>query len=191
MCFAAFSGTIGRNMKLLIAMLLALVLPTCATAACYTVYDKNDRVLFQDSAAPVDLSRPISEQVRATWPDGNMVMAPDSPQCVAIDGRRDRGTVFPDNLAASVQPDGKRRATAAKPYSTALVSASNVADVLSGLEDSGVAHASQAGNSGGRAGGSVYVHGYYRANGTFVAAHWRAAPGTGRGASSGHSRGRR
>jgi hypothetical protein len=41
------------------------------------------------------------------------------------------------------------------------------------------------GHDGGGHGGSVYVHGYTRSNGTTVAPYWRSAPGTAGSSSSG------
>jgi hypothetical protein len=42
-------------------------------AACYTVYDGSDRVVYQGQEAPVDLSQPLNRAIQARFPGGHMV----------------------------------------------------------------------------------------------------------------------
>jgi hypothetical protein len=42
-------------------------------AACYTVYDRSDRVVYQSLDAPVDMSRPLHETLPLRFPGGHMV----------------------------------------------------------------------------------------------------------------------
>jgi len=42
-------------------------------AACYTVYDPSDRVVYHESIPPVDMSRPIHETLSARFPGGHMI----------------------------------------------------------------------------------------------------------------------
>jgi len=62
-----------------LAVLLAL--PSLANANCYSIYDANNRLAFQSTIAPVDLSARISEAMRARFPGGHLVMIPDDSDC--------------------------------------------------------------------------------------------------------------
>lgn len=41
--------------------------------ACFTVYDRSDRVVYQSQTPPVDMSRPLHETVPARFPGGHMI----------------------------------------------------------------------------------------------------------------------
>ena len=55
--------------------LLALLLALAAgqALACYTVYDRSGRVVYNEATPPVDMSRPIHETLPARFPDAHMV----------------------------------------------------------------------------------------------------------------------
>ncbi len=46
-------------------------------AACYTVYDRSDRVVYQSEKAPVDMSRPLHETLSERFPGGHMIFGGD------------------------------------------------------------------------------------------------------------------
>jgi hypothetical protein len=58
-----------------IQTLLCCVLGFAAThaAACFTVYDRADRVVYQSQTPPVDMSRPLHETLPARFPGGHMI----------------------------------------------------------------------------------------------------------------------
>jgi hypothetical protein len=58
-----------------------LVLPSLASANCYSIYDAQNRLAFQSTIAPVDLSARISEAMRARFPGGHLIMIPDDSDC--------------------------------------------------------------------------------------------------------------
>ena len=61
-------------MKLKLALLCSIAFASVnATAACYTVYDRANHVLYNSQAAPVDMSRPLHETVPFAFPGGSMV----------------------------------------------------------------------------------------------------------------------
>jgi hypothetical protein len=60
----------------LVASLLGLAAP--AFAACYTVYDQANHIMFQSDRPPVDMSRPLHETVPQRFPGGQMVFDVDS-----------------------------------------------------------------------------------------------------------------
>jgi hypothetical protein len=64
--------TIMRCWKFLLPSLLGLACVQ-AVAGCYTVYDQSNRIMFQSSKPPVDMSLPLHETVPARFPGGAMV----------------------------------------------------------------------------------------------------------------------
>lgn len=61
-------------MKLLKAILLGLpALAVLPASACYTVYDRSERVVYQSEAPPVDMSRPLHETLPARFPGGHLI----------------------------------------------------------------------------------------------------------------------
>jgi hypothetical protein len=60
---------------------LLLVLPSLASANCYSIYDAKNRLAFQSTIAPVDLSTRISDGMRARFPSGHLIMVPDDSDC--------------------------------------------------------------------------------------------------------------
>jgi hypothetical protein len=55
----------------LLACLLGLAVPH--VLACYTVYDRHGRVVYNEETPPVDMSRPLRETLPARFPGGHMV----------------------------------------------------------------------------------------------------------------------
>ncbi len=66
----------------ILAPLVALAaLPTTAAANCYSVYDSQNRLVFQSTVTPIDLSGRISETMRKLYPGTFLVMLPDETNC--------------------------------------------------------------------------------------------------------------
>lgn len=108
-------------------------------AACYTVYDPSDRVVYHESIPPVDMSRPIHETLSARFPGGHMIFdaaancldiimpsriaaTPSLPSPLLTDQRTAMAMQLPHTLLASgvalVQPGDvamASSATAARP----------------------------------------------------------------------------
>ena len=69
-------------MKRKFALFCSLGLLAAANAsACYTVYDTNNRVLYQGFDAPVDMSRPLHDAMRGRYPAGAQLVFDQSNQC--------------------------------------------------------------------------------------------------------------
>ena len=69
-------------------------------SACYTVYDRSDRVMYQSQDPPVDMSRPIHETLPARYPGGHMVFdtaaaCPVTPRVATRQGTVDMTTHSP------------------------------------------------------------------------------------------------
>lgn len=60
-------------MKLKLAMFCALALAGANAMACYTVYDSNNRVIYQGTEAPVDMSLPLHQTLQKRFPGAHMV----------------------------------------------------------------------------------------------------------------------
>lgn len=66
----------------ILAPLLALAaLPTAAAANCYSVYDAQNRLVFQSTVTPIDLSGRISQTMRQSFPGTFLIMLPDDADC--------------------------------------------------------------------------------------------------------------
>ena len=63
------------------SLAVLLVLPSLASANCYSIYDAKNRLAFQSTIAPVDLSTRISDGMRARFPGGHLIMVPDDSDC--------------------------------------------------------------------------------------------------------------
>lgn len=76
-------STIMRKFRLsILAPLVALVaLPTASAANCYSVYDAQNRLVFQSTVTPIDLSGRISETMRQRFPGTFLIMLPDDADC--------------------------------------------------------------------------------------------------------------
>lgn len=63
-------------MKLLrIALLCSAGLVAGQAMACYVVYDKVNRIVYNSSTPPVDMSQPISQTLPHVFPGGHMVFS--------------------------------------------------------------------------------------------------------------------
>lgn len=58
-----------------------LALPGVAAANCYSMYDGQNRLVFQSTVAPIDLSTRISETMRSRFPGVYLIMIPDDSDC--------------------------------------------------------------------------------------------------------------
>ena len=68
-------------MKLKLALVCAIGLASVNAMACYTVYDKNNNVVYNAQTAPVDMSRPLHETIPVAFPGGTMVFNASSTDC--------------------------------------------------------------------------------------------------------------
>lgn len=74
-------------MKLKLALLCAIGLASVNAMACYTVYDRDNQMVYNAQTAPVDMSRPISETVPVAFPGGTMVFG-SSNDCPRVQPAR-------------------------------------------------------------------------------------------------------
>lgn len=65
----------------LLVTLVAVLAPAAASASCFFVYGPKNELVYRSTITPVDLSRPISESVRARFNGGHLVMIPDETGC--------------------------------------------------------------------------------------------------------------
>ena len=69
-------------MKLKLALLAALAAASVNALACYTVYDRNDRIVYNAQRPPVDMSLPLHETLPRAFPGGHMIFAANT-ECPA------------------------------------------------------------------------------------------------------------
>ena len=71
-----------RTTRITVLVPLAILAwPSLASANCYAIYDAKNRLAFQSTISPVDLSTRISEQMRNRFPGGHLIMIPDDSDC--------------------------------------------------------------------------------------------------------------
>ena len=75
--------TRGPLPRLALAVVLA-VLSVDALAYCYVLHDKGNRVVYQSSTAPVDVSGSISEAVERAYPGHFLVIGEDAGECPEV-----------------------------------------------------------------------------------------------------------
>jgi hypothetical protein len=76
-------STMRTNRPPILVSILAplALLPSLASANCYSIYDAQNRLAFQSTVAPIDLSTRISESMRARFPGAFLIMIPDESDC--------------------------------------------------------------------------------------------------------------
>ena len=64
--------------KLLRPLLIAgaLAASTNAQAGCFFMYDARNALVYQSSTSPIDLSRPVSDEMARRYPSRALVIAP-------------------------------------------------------------------------------------------------------------------
>ncbi len=70
------------RLSTLLPVAALLALPTLASANCYSIYDGQNRLVFQSTVAPIDLSARISDAMRARFPGSFLVMLPVDADCL-------------------------------------------------------------------------------------------------------------
>lgn len=108
---------------------IALGLAAANAMACYTVYDGANRIAYQGDKPPVDMSRPIHQQIQARYPGGHM-MFEQTAACAPISlGQlaRPGGPLPAPNTA--VLDTGRERLVAVVPTSARRASPSSEAGV--------------------------------------------------------------
>ena len=65
----------------LFVTLVASLAPGAASASCFFIYGPTNQLVYRSTITPVDLSRPISESMRARYGGGYLVMIPDETGC--------------------------------------------------------------------------------------------------------------
>ena len=70
------------RLSTLLPVAALLALPTLASANCYSIYDGQNRLVFQSTVAPIDLSTRISDAMRARFPGNFLVIMTDDSDCL-------------------------------------------------------------------------------------------------------------
>ena len=85
-------------MKLKLALVCTIGFASVnAMAACYTVYDRANHVVYNSQTPPVDMTRPLHETVPVAFPGGSMVFNTTSMDCPSP-------APAPDTVAAPPAP---------------------------------------------------------------------------------------
>ncbi len=63
---------------------LVFLLPASSFGYCFSVYTPRNELIYQSTETPVDLSRPISVELRARYPNHHLVFIPDQSRCASV-----------------------------------------------------------------------------------------------------------
>ena len=69
------------RLSTLLPLCTLLALPRHRRANCYSMYDGQNRLAFQSTVSPIDLSTRISETMRSRFPGVYLIMIPDDSDC--------------------------------------------------------------------------------------------------------------
>src|SRR5687767_1973545 len=81
---AQLRGAERSNMKLKLALLAGLALAGANAMACYTVYDGSNRVVFQSTEAPVDMSQPLHAALARRFSPGASMVFNQGASCTPV-----------------------------------------------------------------------------------------------------------
>jgi hypothetical protein len=84
-------------------------------SACYTVYDRSDRVVYQSEFPPVDMSRPIHETLPSRFPDSHMVFD-TTATCPATTSIAARGGVIDTRTHSPLLTDERTAVAMGMPH---------------------------------------------------------------------------
>jgi hypothetical protein len=106
------SAIVTQLKYLLLCPLLAVA--SFNAAACFTVYDRTNRIVYQGDEAPVDMSRPIHETLPARYPGGQLVFD-NQTECASIDVRS-RALAYSDRTSSPLLTDARNAQAMRAPY---------------------------------------------------------------------------
>jgi hypothetical protein len=79
-----FAGAERFTMKLKLALIAGLALAGANAMACYTVYDGSNRVIYQSTEAPVDMSQPLHNALERRFPAGASMVFNQGAVCTPV-----------------------------------------------------------------------------------------------------------
>lgn len=80
--------------------------------ACFTVYNRNNQVVYQALAAPVDMRYQLHQTLPAVYPGGHMVFSITDVSCPAVNARS-------ATMASTVNSLSRRESYVEPPSATA------------------------------------------------------------------------
>jgi hypothetical protein len=83
-------------------------------AACYTVYDGANRILYQGAESPVDMSRPIHETLPSRYPGGQLVFDNET-DCAAVN-LRSPTMAYSDRMTSPLLTEASNARAMRAPY---------------------------------------------------------------------------
>ncbi len=86
---------------------LVFLLPASSFGYCFSVYTPRNELIYQSTETPVDLSRPISVELRARYPNHHLVFRPDQSRCASVGVLPTEGSAAL-GFAAANQQEGPR-----------------------------------------------------------------------------------
>ncbi len=192
-----------KSLPIVCALLCTLVSnASFASGPCYTVYGKDNKVVYRSEEPPIDLSAPIHRGMAKRFPNGHLVTQAgvnDCPLLLPKGAQAGISGAGPDDSPAlklptpftsaqaqterSSQASGRKRIRTSLPaVASAVAPLPQVPVVTAPRPQAATSTARQEVSEAGSAGrsGPVQVASYRRSDGSVVAAHLRSAGGHGR-----------
>ena len=64
-------------MRIVVVAILLFLSPSLSSAYCFLVYKSGGPLVYRSTEPPIDLSLPISQGLKARFPDSHLVVTPD------------------------------------------------------------------------------------------------------------------
>ena len=91
-------------MKLKLAILCAMGLASVNAMACYTVYDRNNNMVYNSQTPPVDMRRQLHETVPVRFPGSTMIFGQGTDCPSNFPDRVSIGAGYEQTLAPAGRP---------------------------------------------------------------------------------------
>ncbi len=92
----------GLPMNTVLKYALVALLPALSASqalACYTVYNRNNQVVYHAAAAPVDMRYQLHETLPAVYPGGHLVFSVTDTSCPPVNHARATASARVDALS--------------------------------------------------------------------------------------------
>jgi hypothetical protein len=109
----------NSSMRFLSAVTASLLcaIPSLSFANCYSIYSPQDQLVYRSTVVPIDLSLPISDGLKARFPNHQLVFVANETMCTEV------GAVA--NSGSAVQRAASRFTDSSRPNDSSLQTGGN------------------------------------------------------------------
>jgi hypothetical protein len=91
---------------------LLCAIPSLSFANCYSIYSPRDQLVYRSTVVPIDLSLPLSDGLKARFPNHQLVFVTDETMCTEIG--------VDANTGSAAQRAASRLADSSRPNDSSL-----------------------------------------------------------------------